>query len=362
MRYEDRGVLPDFLTANREEIIARTRAKVLGRTAPRPTDAELQTGIPLFLEQLIEVLGNPSASAPEISASATKHGGDLLRMGFSVSQVVHDYGGLCQAITELAVDKNASIHADEFRILNRCLDDAIARAVTEFERQREQTASDEGVKGLGFLAHELRNQLNVAVIAFEVLKTGNVGTGGSTGAMVERSLRAMRDLVDRSFADVRLQAGMRRVECVVVAELIEEVSLGAAVDAKDRGLHFTIGPTEPDVVLMLDRQHLASALANLLQNAIKFTRPHSTVELRTRATADRVLIEIADECGGLPSGKTDELFLLFAQRGADRTGLGLGLAISRQAVEENGGRIHVHNLPGTGCIFTVDLPRHPPPS
>ena len=282
--------------------------------------------------------------------------------GSRVSQVVHDYGGLCQAITELAVDQNASIRADEFRILNRCLDDAIARAVTEFERQREQTVSDEGVKGLGFLAHELRNQLNVAVIAFEVLKTGNVGTSGSTGAMLERSLRTMRDLVDRSFADVRLQAGMRRLECVVVAELIEEVSLGAAVDAKDRGLHFTVGPTDPDVVLMLDRQHLASALANLLQNAIKFTRPHSTVELRTRTTADRVLIEIADECGGLPSGKTDELFLLFAQRGADRTGLGLGLAISRQAVEENGGRIHVHNLPGTGCIFTVDLPRHPPPS
>lgn len=69
------------------------------------------------------------------------------------------------------------------------------------------------------------------------------------------------------------------------------------------------------------------------------------------------MIEIADECGGLPPGKTDELFLLFAQRSADRTGLGLGLAISRRAVEESGGKIGVRNLPDTGCIFTVDLPR-----
>jgi signal transduction histidine kinase len=185
-------------------------------------------------------------------------------MGFSVSQVVHDYGGLCQAITELAVDRNASIRAEEFQILNRSLDDAIARAVTEFERQREQTVSDQSLKSLGFLAHELRNQLNVAVIAFEALKAENVGLSGSTGAMLERSLKAMRDLVDRSFAEVRLQAGMRRSERVVVAEVIEEVSVGAAVDAKKRGLQFTVGPVDPDLVLTLDRHHLASALVNLL--------------------------------------------------------------------------------------------------
>lgn len=358
VRYEERRMLSDFLSTNREEIIARTREKVLGRVAPRPTDTELQTGIPLFLDQLIGALGNPSAPpTPEITASATQHGSDLLHMGFSVSQVVHDYGGLCQAITELAVDREASISAEEFQILNRCLDDAIAQAVTEFGRQREESVSGQGVMNLGVLAHELRNQLNVAVIAFQVLKTGNVGPSGSTGAMLERSLRAMRDLVDRSFADVRLQAGMRRLERVVVAELIEEVAVGAAVDAKERGLQFTVGRVEHDVSVEVDRQHLASALANLLQNAFKFTRPHSSVELRTRTTADRVLIDIADECGGLPPGKINELFLLFAQRGVDRTGLGLGLAIARQGVEESGGKIHVRDLPGKGCVFTVDLPR-----
>jgi signal transduction histidine kinase len=363
MGYEQRCVLTEFLTTNREAIIARTRAKVQGRVAPRPTDAELQTGIPLFLDQLIVALHNPVGTpTPDITVSATQHGSDLLGMGFTVSQVVHDYGGLCQAITELAVERNAAISATEFQILNQCLDDAIARAVTEFGRQREQAVSDHGAESLGVLAHELRNQLNIAVIAFEMLKTGNVGPSGSTGAMLERSLRAMRNLVDRSFADVRIQAGMRRLEPVAIAELIEEVAVGAAVDAKSRGLQLTVGPVDHDIIVEVDRQHIASALGNLLQNAFKFTRPHSNVELRTRPTADRVLIEVADECGGLPPGKTDELFLRFAQRGADRTGLGLGLAISRQGVEESGGTIRVRNLPGTGCVFTVDLPRHRPPS
>lgn len=332
------------------------------RVAPRPTDAELETGIPLFLDQLIAAMGNTpgSAQAEITTASATKHGGDLLRMGFTVSQVVHDYGGLGQAITELAIARNVPIGTAELQLLNQYLDDAIASAVTEFGRQREKTVSDAGAENLGILAHELRNQLNIAVIAFDVLKTGSVGPSGRIGVMLERSLQAMRTLVDRSFADVRLQAGIQRREPVVVAELIEEVSVGAAFDATARGLRFTIGPCDPDLILDLDRQHVASALGNLLQNAFKFSRPDGSVELRTRVTADRVSIEVVDECGGLPSGEIEELFQRFTQRSADRTGLGLGLAISRQGVEESGGTLHLRNLPGKGCVFTVDLPRRQP--
>jgi hypothetical protein len=68
------------------------------------------------------------------------------------------------------------------------------------------------------------------------------------------------------------------------------------------------------------------------------------------------LIEVADQCGGLPSGDLDELFSPFAQRGRDRTGLGLGLSISRRGVEANDGKLSVRNRPGKGCVFTIDLP------
>jgi signal transduction histidine kinase len=95
----------------------------------------------------------------------------------------------------------------------------------------------------------------------------------------------------------------------------------------------------------------------LLQNAFNFTRPASTVTLRVHATAERVLIEVQDQCGGLPT-EVNELFRPFEQRGADRTGLGLGLSFSRWGVEANHGRVYARNVPnGEGCIFTVDLPR-----
>jgi signal transduction histidine kinase len=121
----------------------------------------------------------------------------------------------------------------------------------------------------------------------------------------------------------------------------------------------TVEPIEFGIVIDADRELLATAVANLLQNAFKFTREHGSVRLRSHATAHRVLLDIEDECGGLPPGHIEGLFRPFKQRSIDRTGLGLGLSISRRGVQLNGGEIRVRDVPGTGCIFTVDLPRVP---
>jgi signal transduction histidine kinase len=352
-------MLHEFLTENHEEIITRARAKAFARTAPRATGDELENGIPMFLTQLVEMLRHPSREFgnTEIGSSATRHGDDMRRMGFTVGQVVQDYGGLCQAITELAVESSTAISTEDFKTLNGCLDGAVASAVTEFGRQREQSISDHGVEELGVLAHELRNALNIATLAFGALQSGTVGTSGSTSEVVSRSLARMRDLLDRSLAEVRLKAGIYKRARMSVAALIEEVAITAAVEAEHRGLQLTVGPVADDVMIEADAHILVSALSNLLQNAFKFTHLLGHVSLNTHTTVDRVQIEIADECGGLPAGKIEDLFRMFEQRGADRSGLGLGLAISRQGIEESGGTIQVRDLPGKGCVFTVDLPR-----
>ena len=153
---------------------------------------------------------------------------DLLRQGFSVSQVVHDYGDVCQAVTELAVELNAPISTEDFQTLNRCLDDAIAGAVTEYGRERNQSGIDgesaRGSERLGFFAHEMRNLINTAIMAFEVLKTGNVGVAGTTGTVLLRSLMASRTLISRSLAEVRLTHGIQNLEQFLVAGFIEEIA------------------------------------------------------------------------------------------------------------------------------------------
>ncbi len=354
-------MLYEFITLNREEIIRRCRAKVTARPVPLPTEIEIDHGVPMFLDQLIDALRLGLSSSPDMISTAGKHGSDLLRQGFTVSQVVHDYGDVCQSITELALETHAPVSTDDFRMLNACLDNAIADAVTQYGRERNQsTLNGETAREnerLGFFTHELRNLMHTAIIAFEVVKTGNVGVAGNTGDVLYRSLLAARDLIARSLAEARLTQGIQNLEPFLVAGFVDELVPAARLAAAARGITLIVTPIEHDVAIEADRQVLAAVVINVLQNACKFTKPGTTVTLRVGAGEERVLFEIEDECGGLPGGDVDDLFRPFEQRSANRTGLGLGLAFSRWATEANHGQIYARNLPDVGCVFVIDFPR-----
>jgi signal transduction histidine kinase len=358
-------MLLEFIRENRAELIRRTREKVRSRASPRATPDEIESGVPLFLTQFTELLSSthrelalPSAppATPAIRTSATVHGNELLRRGFTIAQVVHDYGDICQATTELAGIQKKEFSTNEFHILNLCLDNAIAEAVTEYSRQREQNLAGEEAERLGFLAHELRNLMSTATLAFQVLRGGTVAVGGSTGAVLDRSLTSLNALVERSLAEVRLASQQHRRTRFPLAELIAEVEVSAALEANGRKVELKVAPVESDISIEGDRQLLAAAVSNLLQNAFKFTQVGGHISLRAHKKADRAFIEVEDECGGLPPGKAEALFHPFERRGSDKTGLGLGLAISRKSVTANGGNIHVVNMPGKGCVFTIELP------
>jgi signal transduction histidine kinase len=173
-----------------------------------------------------------------------------------------------------------------------------------------------------------------------------------------RSLTGLRELIGRSLDEVRLTKAAENRKRLLLIDFIAQIATGATLDADARGVTLIVSPVQEDIAVDADRLVLAAVVGNLLQNAFKFTRAHSTVTLGVRASADRVLIDVGDECGGLPGeGKKTDLFPSFEQRGADRSGLGIGLAFSRWGAEANGGRLYARNIPGTGCVFTVDLPR-----
>jgi signal transduction histidine kinase len=366
-------MLHEFLTAHRDDLIDRCRLKVVQRRAPKATGAELEHGIPLFLDQLIRTLQLERTSDParsregsdlsEIGVTAARHGRELLQHGFTVDQVVHDYGDLCQAITDLAFERDAPFEVDEFRTLNRCLDNAIAGSVTEFSYERDLLLEHAGAHALndrlGFLAHELRSLIQTATLAVTAIKAGNVGLAGATGAVLDRSLIGLRNLVDRSLADVRVTAGMpARLRPLALAPFVDEVKISASLEAQARGCAFTIGAVDPSLAVEADRDLLFSAVGNLLQNAFKFTEQNTEVSLNVRPTADRVLIEVEDNCGGLHAGDEERMFQPPTPGGTQKSALGLGLSICRRSVEANRGVLSVRNMPGSGCVFTIELPRH----
>ena len=369
-----------FLLANRDVLIERCRLKVAERSAPKASEKELEHGVPLFLDQLIKTLkvertadrassrkvsgpAGGTAALSEIGESAARHGRELLLRGFTVDQVVHDYGDLCQAITDLALEKNARIEIDEFRTMNRCLDNAIAGAVMEFSYQRDALTADRNAEAmnerLGYLAHELRNRLATAMLALGALKQGTVAIAGATGAVLDRSLIGLRTLIDRTLAEVRMSSGMPVTHRLISGSVfIDEVKISSGLEAQSRNCGFVVPAVDPQLGIDVDRDLLFSAVGNLLQNAFKFTHADTEVSLSAYAVADRVRIDVEDHCGGLPTDQIERMFRPFSQFGEDKSGVGLGLSISQRSVKANNGTLSVRNLPGRGCVFTIDLPRH----
>jgi signal transduction histidine kinase len=375
-------MLHEFLSANRNELIERCREKVIARRGPGPDEERIEHGIPKFIGQLIRTLeiertahpmqsrlvsgpadgGKAESALSEIGKAAEIHGRELHQQGFTIEQVVHDYGDLCQSITDLAFERGAPIEVDEFRTLNRCLDNGIAGAVMEFNSEREARAADRQGDAinqrLGFFAHELRNLLQTLTLAIAAIRSGNVGVSGATGAVLDRTLIAFRTLIDRSLTTVRLKAGVPPIrDLFSLASFIADIELSASLEARVKGCELTVAAVDPRLAVDADLDLLSSAVCNILQNAFKFTRPGTEVILRAHESAGRILIDVEDRCGGLPPGDSSRLFAPFTRARTDRPGLGLGLSISKESVEANSGRLRVRDLPGTGCVFTIDLPR-----
>jgi len=365
-----------FLANNRAELIERCRAKVAMRPRRAAAVNQLETGIPMFLDQLERTLaaeengqqsiserisgksGGDTQTLSEIGLTAMAHGRLLLDLDYTIDQVVHDYGDLCQAITDLAVEQHAPFDVEEFRTLNRCLDNAIADATTGYSLQRDAVTDASANERLGFLVHELRNALNTASLAVSALERGSLPIAGATGGVLKRAHVAMKSLIDAALNDVRRASPFNVRGIFAVAGFIEDSAMAAALYATASGCTLVAPSVDLKLMIQGNRGALLAALANVLQNAFKFTRPGTEVLLQAAQVDGAIQISVRDHCGGLPAGDTSSVFVPFTQLDRDREGLGLGLSIARHNVEADGGTIHATDVPGEGCVFTISLPSY----
>ncbi len=221
--YPGAAMLYEFLKKNRAELIARCRAKAAKRVSTDTGSAPNEYGVPQFLTQLIEAFrveqtpeaqalhnalgaGKPSLTLvpSSIGGTAALHGDELRRHGLTIDQVVHDYGDLCQALTELALEMDVAISVDEYHTFNRYLDDAIADAVRAYSHHGCDTAAkfpDAVTHDRRDTSARMRNMIEMAILCFATIKGGNVGLQGGTSTLLENSLIALRDVIDRDLAD-----------------------------------------------------------------------------------------------------------------------------------------------------------------
>ncbi|MGX9713294.1 sensor histidine kinase [Janthinobacterium lividum] len=371
----------EFLINNRANLAMRCREKIALRPGRRASELQMKHGVPMFVDQLIRTveiekalnpLGNHSSigkssggiAVYEIGISAAAHGRALLELDFSVDQVIHDYGELWQAITDLAIENNEAFKIDEFRSLNRCLDNAIANAVAEFSYQRDFLNEEKIVQGnskrLGYLVHELRNLLGTISLAFTAAKSGSLNLSGATGAILERSILNLSKVIESAREDIKdVEQAKIVLSTFSVASFITEAHGAAELSAKKNSCDLKVLPVDADLGISGSRDLLLAALASILQNVFEFTRPQTRICLSAYAFSDQIRIDVAYHDGGFPPGAPAVVFTQDCQGCSNGAEVGLDLAMAKQGVEEYGGTLSVHNIPTVGCIFTISLPRRP---
>lgn len=323
-------------------------------------------GVPLFLEHVIKMLevaqapGPVTSSGTELEDMASLHGRELLDQGFTLEQVVREYGDVCQAVTNLAAETKAPIEVSEFRTFNRCLDNAIAAAVTEYVQRRSTVGTDHAFRAgnarLGHLVHELQKDLRTTTQFVNAIETDNVGISEAAGRTLDRSLSGMRSLTDRALDEVRVNAGAKaRLRPLNIATFMGQVIASAAPHAIARGCHFAATVPDSDLHVNADAELLSSAVVNLLDAAFKFTKSDSDVRLHAQLQSDRILIEVENDCGG-PAEQAAPMLANSPHSAQERSELGLDLQICRRRVELNNGILSARNLQGGGYVFTIELP------
>ncbi len=347
--------LPELISTRRDHIILRFTEKVRGTLHPESMPRmQLVDHLPLFLDEIASNLR--CGSSPDVSVTAAEHGTQRLAQGFDLDSVVREYGALAQAIVEEAAQQSVSVNAADQTVLYDRIIAGIAEAVSEYARQRDAELHRQSNEHFAFIAHELRNPLGAVMAALDAIVRGGTVKDDRFLQILKRGLSRMHELIEAALRSAQVGAGVTlRPERIMLSALLNDVELGASFGAEEKGItlstHF-----EKDCELTIDARLVSSALTNLVRNAIKFSHDKGRIEVRASVTANRVIVEVEDSCGGLPDGMVEKAFLPFSQMGKDRTGFGLGLSIAKQAADAHGGSIRIQNIPGKGCIFILELP------
>ncbi len=346
----------NFLNRRRDDIVARWLTKIEPGERALTKEQRLDS-MHLFLDEVVLALSGGGSLEAGRSDLAREHGSQRQQLHLSLPMVMLEYGALFESVVESAEDEGEKLPIEDLLVLSRALYQGAAESADEFIRRHAQELRRRDYERFAFIAHELRNPLASAKVGWElIVRTGSPAPARAAAA-VTRNLDQLTDLVDRSLLEARLEhidsdkpLAVTRID---ILELLSHVQLEASTDADAKNVAIEIS-CQP-LAVMGDPKLLRSAISNLVRNAVKFSRAGGLVALRGHQEEGRVLIEVEDECGGIPPEKAETIFQVFSQAGRDRSGFGLGLAIAKQAVVAHGGTISIRNVAAKGCVFVIDL-------
>jgi two-component system sensor histidine kinase KdpD len=234
--------------------------------------------------------------------------------------------------------------------------ESLAREALEAEALRRSDAVKTAV--IQAVSHDFRTPLATIEAALDGLESGELELSAEDRAGLLDSVRLeharLKRLVENLLDLSRLQAGAAEpvAELWPIEELIEE-----AVDAVRPGDGVVISISAEAQDVRVDAVHIQRVLVNLLDNALRYSRPGEQVRVRVETTDGEVVIRVVDRGPGIPVAERERIFEPFHRLDSGKPGAGLGLAIARGFAEANGGRLWVEPGAGGGTSFALALPR-----
>jgi signal transduction histidine kinase len=348
--------LADLVAGARDALLADFAAQARKLSQDRGVSRiELIDSIPQFLDDLVEVLAAGEPGLARESSSAD-HAVERLQLGIEADSVVREYFLIARCVLEAAARAEVTPTFAELRVLLDAIGDGAAVATAEYTRRREADLVRREATHASFLAHEMRNWLSTARFAFDLLRSRGLGeASGELLGVLDNSLRRAGQQLDDALLGQRLRGGVVSPSDIGLRAFCEEIVAEGRPQIQEKNLRVEVAIGEA-LTLRADPRLLRSALTNLVRNALKFTHPASTVKVRGEIAGNEVMVEVEDECGGLPPSAMERMFTPFTQADQDRTGFGLGLPIARAAAEAQGGSLTVRNIADKGCVFRLSLP------
>jgi signal transduction histidine kinase len=279
-------------------------------------------------------------------------------VGWLVSrQVTRPLTALTQVTREMAAGDLSSradvLARDEFGALGEAFNQMAAR-IEETVGALRKFASD--------AAHELKTPLTALItdleLVFDDMRTAqlDISTLERAQSQVQRLNRLMDGLLDLS----RLESGQTESlrQPLDLIHLIQKACETFAAQAEARSLDFDLKIPSSPVMVNANESQIRRLLANLLENAIKFTPPGGAIRVYLAALTDQVEIEVADSGIGIPAEDLDQVFQRFhrARNAAAYPGSGLGLAIVKAIIDAHDGQVWVKPATPHGTRFVIRLP------
>ena len=355
------------LTLDDHRIVLFERWKKVVSQLPSAANLDgpaLQDHIPQFIDEMIAAIGrcDEEAVAHGGSGSPIEHGVQRLAAGFDIKEVVIEYNILRGAVHDVAETAGMRLSADECRIVNHIIDDAIAWAVDTFAKEQALELQRRREEYFAFIAHDVRTPLNAIALTAQLLEEDLAPEAKESADMLralQRNVLRIEELI------LRVMEEEQRVDPVDGMHLMRrEVDLWPLVQRLLLDLS-TVTDSEKIKVSNLVPRHLVvdadagllgRALQNLLSNSIKFA-PGGEIEIGAEKKDDCIECWVRDNGSGIAPERLEKIF---DKRETDpdpsRAGFGLGLAISKQIIEAHGGEITVKSLPKCGATFHFVIP------